>query len=129
MNLNFYKIASISKLVLWLTIIIITYLYINIYEDPAVWISLWFIWTFITIWWWSFFLFFLWQKLFRKIDIERITKDSYKLSLLFGIYCIINVLLLILWSWNKILWFILLWWFIVIQVLLLESNSNKQNEE
>jgi O-antigen/teichoic acid export membrane protein len=128
MNIRFYYIASIIKLILWLLIITITYTSINIYEDPSIWISLWFIGTFIAIWWLSFFLFLWGQKLFRKKNEERITKDSYKLSLLFGIYCIINILLLILWSRTKLLWIVLLAGFILIHVLLLENQNAKKEK-
>ena len=127
MNIRFYYIASITKLILWLFIVLITYTSISIYEDPVIWISLWFIWVFITVRWLSFFLFLQWQKIFRKIDKERMVKDSYKLSLLFGIYCVINILLLILWKWSKLLWFILLAGFIVIQILLFENKNDKKD--
>ncbi len=128
MNLRFYYIASITKLILWLFIVIITYTSINIYEDPAIWISLWFIGTFIAIRWFSFFLFLRGQKIFRQKEEERIVKDSYKLSLLFGIYSIINILLLILWSWTKLFGIILLAGFILIHILLLE-NQNGESEQ
>jgi hypothetical protein len=128
-NLRFYYIASIIKLILWLFIVIITYTSINIYEDPAIWISLWFIGTFIAIWWFSFFLFLRWQKMFRTKWEERIVKDSYKLSLLFGIYSIINILLLILWIWSKLFWAILLAWFILIHILLLENQNDKYEQQ
>ena len=127
MNIRFYYIASITKLILWLFIVLITYTSISIYEDPVIWISLWFIWVFITVRWLSFFLFLQWQKIFRKIDKERMVKDSYKLSLLFGIYCVINILLLILWKWSKLLWFILLAGFIVIKILLFENKNDKKD--
>ncbi len=129
MNLRFYYIASIIKLVLWLFIILITYTSINIYEDPTIWISLWFIGTFIAIWWFSFFLFLRGQKLFRQKIEERIVKDSYKLSLLFGIYSIINILLLILWSRTKLAWIILLAGFILIHILLLENQNAKYKDK
>ena len=128
MNLRFYYIASITKLILWLFIVIITYTSINIYEDPAIWISLWFIGAFIAIRWFSFFLFLRGQKIFRQKEEERIVKDSYKLSLLFGIYSIINILLLILWSWTKLFGIILLAGFILIHILLLE-NQNGESEQ
>jgi quinol-cytochrome oxidoreductase complex cytochrome b subunit len=127
-NLRFYYIASITKLILWLFIVIITYTSINIYEDPAIWISLWFIGAFITIWWFSFFLFLRGQKIFRKKEEERIIKDSYKLSLLFWIYSSINVLLLILWSWTKLFGIILLAGFILIHILLLENQNDKSKQ-
>ena len=129
MNLRFYYIASIIKLVLWTFIMLVTYTSINIYEDPTIWISLWFIGTFIAIWWFSFFLFLRGQKLFRKKIEERIVKDSYKLSLLFGIYSIINILLLILWSRTKLAWIILLAGFILIHILLLENQNAKYKDK
>lgn len=128
MNQKFYKIASIIKILLWLFIIFITYTSVNIYEDPAIWIGLWFLWSFIAIRWSSFFLFLRWQNIFRKKTKERIIKDSYKLSLLFGIYAMINILFLVLWKRTKLIWFILLWWFILIHILLLENqNERDQN--
>jgi hypothetical protein len=127
-KLRFYYIASITKLILGLFIVIITYTSINIYEDPAIWISLWFIGAFITIWWISFFLFLRGQKIFRKKEEERIVKDSYKLSLLFWIYSSINILLLILWSWTKLFGIILLAGFILIHILLLEKQNDKQTQ-
>ncbi|HKL44153.1 MAG TPA: hypothetical protein VJ892_02660 [Candidatus Absconditabacterales bacterium] len=128
MNLRFYYIASIVKLVLGLFIVIVTYTSINIYEDPTIGISLGFIGSFITIRGFSFFLFLRGQKLFRKKDEERIIKDSYKLSLLFGIYAIINILLLILGNRNKLVGLLLLGGFILSHILLLE-NSNAKEED
>jgi hypothetical protein len=115
--------------VLGLFIAFITYTSINIYEDPAIAVSLGFIWIFIWIRWVSFYLFLWGQKIFRKVENSRILKDSYKLSLLFGIYIIINILLLILWWWTKLRWVLLLVGFILIQTLLLESNHEINNEK
>lgn len=66
--------------------------------------------------------------MFRQKEEERIVKDSYKLSLLFGIYSIINILLLILGSWTKLFGVILLAGFILIHILLLE-NQNGESEK
>lgn len=124
--MSFYKIASITKLILWILILFLVYSYINVYEDPTIWLSLWFLWLFISLRWLSFFIFSLAQSLINsKKSQERITKDSYKLSLLFGIYAIINVLLIILWTRNKILWIVLLVWFVLIQILLFSEKNNE----
>ncbi|NOZ43671.1 MAG: hypothetical protein GXP45_00595 [bacterium] len=48
------------------------------------------------------------QNMFRHVSRERILKDSYKLSLLFGIYAMLNVLLLLMWKWTKFWGIILL---------------------
>jgi hypothetical protein len=126
--MNLYQIASATKFVLWLIILILVYSYINVYEDPWVGISLGFLWLFIMLRWLSFYIFLLWQKLFRtNQDEERITKDSYKLSLLFWIYAVINVLLLILWNRSKFLWLILLVGFIALQISLF--SEKKQSHE
>lgn len=123
--MSFYKLASITKLILGILILILVYSYINVYEDPSVWLSLAFLWLFITLRWLSFFIFILAQNFFRsKKDKDRVIKDSYKLSLLFGIYAIINVLLIVLWTRNKILWIVLLIWFVLIQILLFSDKTN-----
>lgn len=123
-KLKFYNTTAIAKIVLWAIILLITYTSINVYEDPIVAISLWFLWIFILARWVSFFLFLFEQKLFHKLKSEEnIKKDSYKLSLLFWIFCIINVLL-ILWSHrNKLIWIILLIVFILMQIFLFERND------
>lgn len=126
--MNLYQIASATKFILGLTILILVYSYINVYEDPWIGISLWFLWLFIMLWWLSFYIFLLWQKVFRNNqDEDRITKDSYKLSLLFWIYAVINVLLLIMWNRSKILWLILLIGFVALQISLF-STKKKSHE-
>lgn len=127
-----YHIASITKLILGLAILFITYTSINVYEDPAVAIGLWFVGLFIAMRWGSFYIFLVLQRLFRAhIGADRIMKDSYKLSLLFGIYVMINVLFLLLWRWNKRRGIVLLAWFIGLQMLLFQPQSphDKSNEE
>ena len=124
MKINLYNISSLTKIILWTVILLITYTSINVYEDPVIALSLWFLWIFILTRWISFFLFLVEQKLFHKLKSEdQVKKDSYKLSLLFWIFCIINVLL-ILWSHrNKLIWIILLIVFILMQIFLFERND------
>ena len=75
---------------------------INVYEDPLVGIGLGLVGVFVLSRGVSFFVFFYVQELFRKIEYrERNLKDSYKLSLLFGLFSLINVLFLLLGSRNK----------------------------
>jgi len=124
-NKYIYHIVSIIKLFLWIFLSLIVYNYVNIYEDPAIWISLWFLWVFITLWGWSFFIFLWIQKIFRHESKIRIQKDSYKLSLLFWIFAMTNVLLLILWHWSKFLWFLLLIIFVLLQIFLFSKQNNK----
>lgn len=125
MNNRIYYIASIIKIVIWALITIFTYTSINVYEDTAIALILWFIGIFILARWISFFLFLWWYKLLNKHSIEQQTKDSYRLSLLFGIYCLINILLLIWGYWNKIRWILILVWFIALQIFLIEGTHAK----
>lgn len=99
---NIYQLLSAIKCLLGILILVITYTSINVYEDPAVAISLSFLGIFIAARWASFFLFLAIQKIYRKqLDHLTIVKESYKLSLLFGIYIIINYLLILLGRRNK----------------------------
>jgi len=119
-----YHIASITKLILGVAILLITYTSINVYEDPTVAIGLAFVGLFIALWGGSFYIFWGLQRTFRAhMGIDRIMKDSYKLSLLFGIYVMINILFLLVWRWNKWRGIVLLAWFIGLQILLFQPRS------
>ncbi|MEI6775201.1 MAG: hypothetical protein WCL18_10970 [bacterium] len=91
-----YHIASSIKLVLGCVILLITYTSINVYEDPVIGIALSILGLFIAARGASFYLFLALQKFFRDVPQDRLIKDSYKLSLLFGIYVLINALFLLL---------------------------------
>jgi len=123
-----YHIASLAKFILGMGIMLITYTSINVYEDPVIGIGLGILWLFIAARGASFYLFLLLQKFFRDVSQDRLIKDSYKLSLLFGIYVLINALLLLLWYRSKFLWVILLVGFIVLQVTLFSEQKKSTNE-
>ena len=126
--MNIYPIISAIKLVLWVIIVLLTYTSINVYEDPWIWIGLMFLWIFIASRWASFYLFIWIQKLYRhNIDNLKLFKDSYKLSLLFWIYIIINFLLLLGGYRNKFVGILLLAGFVFLQVTLF-SETPKTNE-
>lgn len=126
--MHLYSIASLIKLVLGLVIIMITYTSINVYEDPVIGIGLGILWLFIASRGASFYLFLGIQKRFREVSQDRLIKDSYKLSLLFGIFVLINALFLLLWYRSKFLWLILLVGFIILQVLLFSEQKKEKNE-
>ena len=123
-KLNFYNTIALAKVVLGALILLITYTSINVYDDPVIALSLWFLWIFILARWISFFLFLFEQRLFHQLKSEeQLKKDSYKLSLLFWIFCIINVLLILLSRRNKLVWLALLILFILMQIFLFERND------
>jgi hypothetical protein len=125
--MSLYDIASIAKIALWSGILIITYTSINVYEDPIVGIALAFLWIFIVAWGGSFYLFQGIQKIFSKKDKLSREKESYKLSLLFGIYAVINFLLIVLTWRTKFLGIILLIVFVRINISLF--SKEKPNEQ
>lgn len=126
--MHLYHIASLIKLVLGIGIMLITYTSINVYEDPVIGIWLGILWLFIASRGASFYLFLGIQKRFREISQTRLIKDSYKLSLLFGIFVLINALFILLWYRSKFLWLILLVGFIILQVLLFSEQKKETNE-
>ncbi len=122
-----YHIISLIKVFFGIAIMLIVYTTLNIYEDPIVGIGLWFLWLFIASRWLSYFIFLSIQGFYRRIDKPTLIKDSYKLSLLFGIYVMINVLLILLEYRSKFLWSLLFIWFILIQIALF-SDSHQPDE-
>ena len=124
MQSDFYKYLSLVKLIVWVILLLVDYFAINVFEDPiiAIWIVL--IWSFFIARGASYFFFFFIQKTFKKNSYnETIEADSYKLSLLFWMYSLVNVLLILLWHRNKRRWLILLWWFILLLYFLMMDNS------
>lgn len=124
-----YHIISGIKCFLGIAILYIVYSSINIYEDPIVGISFGFLGIFIASRGASFFLFLGIQKIYRHIEKIRLIKDSYKLSLLFGIYMLINVLLILLEYRNKFIGILLLVGFIFLQIALFSDNRTEADEE
>jgi hypothetical protein len=123
-----YHIASLIKFVLGLIILLITYTSINVYEDPVIGIGLSILWLFIAARGASFYLFLVLQKFFRDLSPDRLIKDSYKLSLLFGIFVLINALFLFLWYRSKLLGIILLVGFILLQMALFSEQKKTTHE-
>jgi hypothetical protein len=123
-----YHIASLIKFILGLIILLITYTSINVYEDPVIGIGLSILWLFIAARGASFYLFLVLQKFFRDLSPDRLIKDSYKLSLLFGIFVLINALFLFLWYRSKLLWIILLVGFILLQMALFSEQKKTTHE-
>lgn len=127
--MQLYQLASLAKFILGVLILIIDYTSINVYEDPAIGIGLWFLGLFIAAWWGSFYVFYWIQKRYRHIEKLQLIKDSYKLSLLFGIFVILNVLLLLLGYWNKWLGIVLLGGFIALQVTLFSDPKHHHDSQ
>ena len=121
---SFYKYLSLIKLIVWLLILFVDYVAINVFEDPvvAIWILL--VWCFLVARWASFFFFLFVQKTFRTRNFQWLLEsDSYKLSLLFWMYTLLNIILIFLWHWSKTRGLILLCWFILLLYFLMMDSA------
>lgn len=99
-----YTLASLIKIWIGILVVLLDYFMINVQEDPAIGISLALVGVFVLARGISYFVFYLVQDLFRGSNTrERIQKDAYKTSFIFGLYILINVLLFLATVWNKII--------------------------
>ena len=120
---NFYKYLSLIKLIVWLIILFVDYAAINVFEDPfvAIWILL--VWSFLVARGASFFFFLFTQKVLKnKKNQDSPESESYKLSFLFGMYALINIILILMWNWSKLRGLIILWVFILLLYFLMMDN-------
>lgn len=128
---NFYKYLSLIKLVVGLIILFVDYAAINVFEDPfvAIWILL--VGCFLVARWASFFFFMFTQKIFKNKNIQSSPEsESYKLSFLFWMYAMLNIILILLWHWNKARWLVLLCGFILLlYFLMMDSSKNVKKSE
>jgi hypothetical protein len=128
---SFYKYLSLIKLIVWLLILFIDYVAINVFEDPIVAISILLVWCFLVARWASFFFFLFIQKTFKSKNFQGIVEsDSYKLSLLFWIYTLLNIILIFWWHRSKMRGLILLWGFILLlYFLMMDSAKHAKRSE
>ena len=121
---SFYRYLSLIKLIVWLLILFIDYVAINVFEDPVVAVGILLVWCFLVSRWASFFFFLFIQKTFKSKNFQWIVEsDSYKLSLLFWIYTLLNIILIFLWHWSKMRWLILLCAFILLLYFLMMDSA------
>lgn len=111
------------KIVIGLGILISLYLLINPFTDPIIALSGIMIGMFLLTWGGSFFAFLGWDRYVRhfSINMEAIT-HAYKLSLLFGIYILCNMIFLLKHTWTVLGGIVLLVAFILIQRIVLPNR-------
>jgi hypothetical protein len=128
---NFYKYLSLIKLIVGLLILFIDYAAINVFEDPfvAIWILL--VWSFLVARGASFFFFLFTQRVFKNRKIQNSPEsESYKLSFLFWMYALINIILILMWNWSKMRGLVILWAFILLlYFLMMDSSKNVKKSE
>lgn len=128
---NFYKYLSLIKLIVGLIILFVDYVAINVFEDPLVAIGILLVWSFLVARWASFFFFMLVQKVFKNKNIQNSPEsESYKLSFLFWMYAMLNIILILMWNWSKMRGLIILWLFILLlYFLMVDSSKNVKKSE
>lgn len=123
-----YVIASLIKLLFWAVLLTLDLTLISIKDDTAIALTLWLVGVFLLIWWASYFIFYRWQWLFTtKVPKEVMQKDAYKCSFLFGLFWIINILLLVAELWNKRVGIVCLIFFIAMQYIILSDPIRSGN--
>ena len=122
-----YHVGAVIKIILWAVILFFVINYIDPKIDPAIWLGFWFLGLFVLTRGVSFYL-FLWvhSLSIKKNKVEQ-AKESYKLSVLFWMFVLLNVILLLLDMRTKTLWIVIFLAFVSLQVLLV-INYDKQNE-
>lgn len=114
-----YIIASILKIILWLSIMLLLYTMIYPQQDPLLALSLGFLALLLVSWWISFFLFLLWNWGMWYIQhIDESVVHSYKVSLLFALCIILNGLLIMSGWRNRWIWLLSFVWALWLQTLL-----------
>lgn len=113
-----YHLGAIGKILLGSIILLTLYFTINIYEDPAIGLSFGFIGIFIITRWVSFYLFWGMRKLFSHESAIILASESYKISLLFGMYVLSNCALIVSEQWTKLFGLLLAAGFILLHILL-----------
>lgn len=122
-----YHIGSWIKIIIGVWLGILLYFLINPQEDPALAIGLLLVALFLVGWGASFYMFWAINSLARRVGDEALS-DSYKMSLLFGFFIIINATLIFLEAWSKILGVILLLVFLGLFVVLFRQGNRARHD-
>lgn len=119
----FYNIWALIKIIVWTMTMFYLYNYVNVFQDPTIGLAFGFLWIFLFIWWVSFYVFYIFSKFFSQKANITIASKSYKTSLLFWLYILINIALIILENWTKLLWLLIFVIFVVLQLLTVNEND------
>ena len=119
----YYHLGSLIKIVVGALILLLVYFYVNVYDDPLVAISFSFLGIFIVSRGLSFYAFFGLTRLFSSRAKTHVASYSYKMSLLFGIFMLLNVLLLLMGQRNRLWGGLLIVGFVVLQIILAPASN------
>lgn len=127
-TMSIYRLFSLLKLSIWIIVLISLYLLINPFSDPIIALSWVLLGVFLIAWWGSYFLFRGRHIYIRKKDYNTTRVQSYKLSLLFALYVLLNVVFLLKKQrsfWLGVLVFI---GFIILQIHILPPMQDNESD-
>lgn len=95
-NKSMYALASWIKVIFGVVILTLTLTQLNVKEDPEIALIMLLIGVGVVSWGVAYFLFYRGQYLFMiELSPEQLQKTAYKCSLLFGLYSLLNMLIII----------------------------------
>lgn len=125
----FYTTVSVTKIFLWFVILLLTLSQLNIKEDPEIALTFLLIGVLVFAWGVSYFVFYGGQLLFLlNTSVEKMQKDAYKSSFLFGLYALINMLLVIGGLRGKWIWLFFLFLFIAMQWMIFTVKKDEHHD-
>ena len=89
--MNLYSAWALLKILVGIAILAILYNYVNVYQDPAIGISFGFLGIFMLVRGLCYFVFLRMHRFFSAKPKHLHTSLSYKLSLMIGMYVMINL--------------------------------------
>ena len=123
--MRLYSAGAILKILVGLGILTILYHYVNVYQDPAIGISFGFLGIFMIVRGVSYFVFSFCYRFFSVKPKYIQESMSYKLSLLIGLYVMMNLTLVITDHRSKLIGIMLLFLFIVIQTIFVYEKKRE----
>ncbi|MEF2175128.1 MAG: hypothetical protein V3575_01545 [Candidatus Absconditabacteria bacterium] len=117
-----YHISFLIKIIVGSLIIYFIYPKINVYQEPMFAIPAVLLGIFFLIWGLSFFIIYISKKIISQKPNIVIASNSFKLSLFFSLFIILNLILIIMHKWTKLMGFGLLILFVVLQILTIKDE-------
>lgn len=102
------------------------YFQISIYDDPVVALGFGFLAVFLVIRGGSFYCIYGAQKLFSTKDPYTLASISYKMSLMLGLFALINLALIISGTWTKFWGILIFIVFILLQIITYKDDLSEQ---
>ena len=106
-NTTLYIRLSLFKLIVWLVVLVLVWMYIDPFQDPQTWVILWSIWLLFFVRWLSYFIFYYAGVYRSDKKLHFLSSFAYKASLLLALYMLTNILLIIIELWTFINGFII----------------------